>query len=93
MSSRRQRHLGLRERLDLVADDVDATLVGGVQLEHGGPERRPQHVPGQREDCGGLADTGRPLPRHGAVGGGWQVRRMANGGFSQQTGVAEETTE
>ena len=32
--ARRQRHLLLRERLDAVAHDVDATLVRRVQLEH-----------------------------------------------------------
>lgn len=70
------------ERLDLLAHDVDAAVVGGVELEHHLP-----HVldavdaPGQCEDGGGLAgaggaveeEVGEAVGFHEAVDGGDDV--------------------
>ena len=67
MASGRQRHLRLRERLDLVADDVDPSLVGGVQFEHGRAEGGAEHVSSQCQDGGGFTDTRRALSERPAV--------------------------
>ena len=53
---------GASELLDLVADDVDATGVGGVELEgHGGVGLGPVHALGGGNDRRRLAGTGRTV--------------------------------
>ena len=54
--------LGRRKRLDLLAHDVDAAVVGGVELEDHLPHvLRAVDVARQREDCRSLSSTGGPV--------------------------------
>ena len=57
MSARGQRDLLLGKALDAVADHVNATLVGGVELENGFLVGIAEELAGEAEDGCGFSDT------------------------------------
>lgn len=59
------RKLHPREVFDFLADDADAALVGGVELEDaGGEEGGAVEGAGEGEDGGGFAGAGGPVVEH-----------------------------
>lgn len=60
VSASGQRHLLLREALDLPSDDVDTALITGVEFQDGLFVCVPEHLSGETEDRCGLSDTRHP---------------------------------
>ena len=74
---RRQCHFVLREHFDFATDNINATLVRRIELEHAILDRIAQHFAGEGHDTRCLADTWRACEDH--------VRHVAVLGNGSQT--------
>jgi len=77
VTSRRQCHFVLREHFDFATDNINATLVRRIELEHAILDRIAQHFAGEGHDTRCLADTRRACEDH--------VRHVAILGNGSQT--------